>query len=79
MCVCVRWMLFFSHPADFTPVCTTELGTLIKMLPEFKKRNAKVIAVSCDDVASHNAWSKVLFSKECISYSIDFLEQCRFK
>lgn len=52
------WLLFFSHPADFTPVCTTELGTLIKLLPEFEKRKAKVIALSCDDVASHNAWSK---------------------
>ena len=53
------WVLFFSHPADYTPVCTTELGTLIKMMPEFEKRNAKLITLSCDDVESHHGWSKV--------------------
>jgi len=52
------WVLFFSHPADYTPVCTTELGTLIKMMPEFEKRNAKLITLSCDDVESHHGWSK---------------------
>lgn len=52
------WVLFFSHPADFTPVCTTELGMLIKMLPEFEKRNAKLITLSCDDLDSHNGWSQ---------------------
>lgn len=52
------WVLFFSHPADYTPVCTTELGALINMMPEFEKRNAKVITISCDDVDSHHGWSK---------------------
>lgn len=59
--ILTRWLLFFSHPADYTPVCTTELGTLLKMIPEFEKRNAKIIAISCDDVASHHGWSKVSY------------------
>ena len=50
------WGLLFSHPADFTPVCTTELGKTALLKGEFAKRNVKVIAVSVDDVASHNRW-----------------------
>jgi len=50
------WGVLFSHPADFTPVCTTELGTLAKMKTEFDKRNTKVIAVSVDDIDSHRKW-----------------------
>ena len=50
------WGVLFSHPADFTPVCTTELGKTALLKGEFAKRNCKVIAVSVDDVASHNRW-----------------------
>ena len=52
------WGLLFSHPADFTPVCTTELGSVAKYLPEFSKRNVKVLALSVDGVHSHNSWIK---------------------
>jgi alkyl hydroperoxide reductase subunit AhpC len=50
------WGLLFSHPADFTPVCTTELGRTALLSGEFQKRNTKVIAVSVDDLDSHNRW-----------------------
>lgn len=50
------WGILFSHPKDFTPVCTTELGTVAKITGEFAKRNVKVLAVSVDPVDSHNGW-----------------------
>lgn len=50
------WALLFSHPADFTPVCTTELGKTALLKGEFEKKGVKVIAVSVDDLASHNKW-----------------------
>lgn len=51
------WGMFFSHPADFTPVCTTELGRTALLKGEFEKRGVKVIAVSVDDLESHNRWT----------------------
>lgn len=50
------WVMLFSHPADFTPVCTTELGKTALLAGEFAKRGVKTIAISVDDLASHNKW-----------------------
>src|SRR5689334_19958947 len=54
------WGVLFSHPKDFTPVCTTELGAVARLKPEFDRRNCKVIGLSGDPVEKHMAWSKEL-------------------
>ncbi|MEM6627190.1 MAG: peroxiredoxin [Pseudomonadota bacterium] len=51
-----QWTVFFSHPADFTPVCTTELGYTAKLKPEFDKRNVKALAISVDPLETHQGW-----------------------
>ncbi|MEO7120667.1 MAG: redoxin domain-containing protein, partial [Ginsengibacter sp.] len=52
------WGVLFSHPADFTPVCTTELGRTAQLQKEFDKRNVKVLAVSIDPLDKHHSWTK---------------------
>src|SRR5690554_2871800 len=53
-----NWCVLFSHPKDFTPVCTTELGALARLMPQFERRGVKVIGLSVDPLDSHIRWSK---------------------
>lgn len=64
------WGILFSHPADYTPVCTTELGTVAKYKSEFEKRNVKTIALSVDGLSSHKGWIKDI--NETQNTSVDF-------
>jgi len=61
-----KWVIFFSHPADFTPVCTTEFMTFAAMQPEFEKLNCKLLGLSIDSTYSHIAWLRTI--KEKIQY-----------
>ena len=60
-----KWVVFFSHPADFTPVCTTEFMTFASMQPEFEKLNCKLLGLSIDSTYSHIAWLRTIKEKIC--------------
>jgi len=64
------WAILFSHPKDFTPVCTTELGYMAKLVPEFQQRNCKVIGLSVDPVESHLKWEKDI--EETQGYAVSY-------
>lgn len=64
------WAVLFSHPRDFTPVCTTELGAVARLLPEFTKRNCKVIGLSVDPVEAHRRWEADI--ADVTGYAVNF-------
>ena len=64
------WGILFSHPKDFTPVCTTELGYVARLKPEFEKRNCKVIGLSIDPVENHEGWAADI--EETQGYAVNF-------
>src|SRR6202050_2522728 len=64
------WAVLFSHPKDFTPVCTTQLGYMAKLEPEFAKRNTKIIGLSVDPVASHSKWAEDI--QETQGYAVKY-------
>ena len=64
------WAILFSHPKDFTPVCTTELGYVARLAPEFAKRNCKVIGLSVDPVTNHGKWADDI--EETQGYKVNF-------
>lgn len=65
-----KWAILFSHPKDFTPVCTTELGYMARIEPEFTKRNAKLIGLSIDPVENHSNWAKDI--EETQGYAVKY-------
>jgi alkyl hydroperoxide reductase subunit AhpC len=67
------WVVLFSHPADYTPVCTTELGTVAKLKAEFDQRNVKPIALSVDNLEDHAGWSKDIEETQCIALNYPIL------
>jgi alkyl hydroperoxide reductase subunit AhpC len=73
------WLIFFSHPRDFTPVCTTELGRVSKLAPEFEKRNTKVIALSCDSVEDHVKWIKDINETQDVNVDFPIIADPEFK
>jgi len=75
------WGVLFSHPADYTPVCTTELGTVAKYTEQFKTRNVKVAALSVDGVESHHGWIKDINETQntTVNFPINFGISCFYR
>ena len=69
------WAVLFSHPKDFTPVCTTELGYMAKLKPDFDSRNVKVIGLSVDRVADHTRWSKDIEETQGVAPNYPMIER----
>jgi thioredoxin-dependent peroxiredoxin len=67
------WVVLFSHPKDFTPVCTTELGRVAKLKPEFDRRNVKVIGLSVDPLKDHAAWSEDIAETQGVALNFPLL------
>ncbi len=67
------WVVLFSHPKDYTPVCTTELGAVARLKSEFEKRNVKPLALSVDDVESHKGWIKDIEETQNVSLNYPIL------
>ena len=74
-----KWAILFSHPKDFTPVCTTELGYMAKLKPEFDKRNTKIIGLSVDSVDDHKRWSKDIQETQGTAPNYPMIGDAEFK
>lgn len=73
------WGILFSHPADFTPVCTTELGSMSRLEPEFRKRNVKILAISADPLESHKKWIHDINETQNCNVSYPLIADPEFK
>ena len=74
-----QWAVLFSHPKDFTPVCTTELGTMARLKPEFDKRKTKIIGLSVDSVEDHHRWSKDIAETQGTAPNYPMIADADFK
>ncbi|MGC4043465.1 MAG: peroxiredoxin [Armatimonas sp.] len=70
------WVVLFSHPKDFTPVCTTELGRVAKLKPEFDKRGVKVIGLSVDGLSNHDGWSRDIEETQGVALNFPLIADC---
>ena len=73
----IAGLFLFSHPADYTPVCTTELGEVARLKPEFDKRNVKVLALSVDPNDSHAGWIADINETQNTTVKLSFVSGCR--
>src|SRR5258707_839156 len=74
-----HWVVLFSHPKDFTPVCTTELGRVAKLKGEFDKRNVKVIGLSVDGMKDHGAWMKDIEETQGVTMNFPLIADADLK